>query len=81
MPMPSWSLLVDCLGAFPCAGVPDSVTMDVSPEVFAVVGESGAGGASLGAATEDMLLRGGMVSMRQCESTQRTDVVSPGRLV
>lgn len=68
MPTPSWSLPVDCLGAFsfdPCAGVPGSVWMDVSP-VFAAVGERGAGGASLGA-TDDVLLRGGMlVNVRGC---------------
>jgi hypothetical protein len=83
MPMPSWSLPVDCREAFPCAGVTDSARMDVSPWVFAVVGDSGAGGASLGAATEDVLLRRGMavgVLMRQCKGAQRIEAVSPGRL-
>lgn len=63
IPMPSWSLPVDCLGPFsfdPCVETPDSVRIEASTGVLLEVGDKGAGSASPAAAS-DTLLRGGMV--------------------
>ena len=78
MPMPSWSLPVDCLELFsfnPGAEMPDSANIDASPGTLIVVGEDGAGGASVGA-IDDVLFLGGMVSIVSrliCEQHLRLD--------